>query len=233
MSNPLPGGAHRFAITRSAAPVRTQVESLLRQAILTGHFHPGDRLIERELRELLGVSRTSLREALRRLEGRGLVVNITQKGLVVATMTPEEAEDIYQVRATIEGLAGQLFAERASNEYQAALQAALAAVDAAQRADAVPALVAAKDHFYAVLFAGAGNGALTAIAESLRDRTAWLRFRTLAHPGRASQSVAEMRRILEALLIRDRAGAAAACIEHVQAAAVISAQVLQQWQESA
>jgi len=233
MSNALPGGPPRFAITRSAAPVRTQVESLLRQAILTGHFHPGDRLIERELRELLGVSRTSLREALRRMEGHGLVVNIPQKGLVVATMTPEEAEEIYQVRATIEGLAGQLFAERASSEQQAALQAALAAVDGAQRADVLPAFVATKDHFYAVLFAGAGNGALTAIAASLRDRTAWLRSRTLAHPGRAAQSVAEMRCILDAVLARDGAGAAAACREHVHAAAVIAAQALHLWQASA
>ena len=61
MSAPLPGSSQQFAIARSAAPVRMQIEYRLRQAILTGHFQPGARLIERELRELLGVSRTSLR----------------------------------------------------------------------------------------------------------------------------------------------------------------------------
>ena len=152
---------------------------------------------------------------------------------MVATMTPEVAEEIYQVRAAVEGLAGQLFAERASNEHRAALQESLAAVDAAQRSAALPALVAAKDHFYAVLAAGSGNRTMTAIAESLRDRIAWLRYRTLAQPGRASQSAAEMRRILDAVLVQDRAGAAAACIEHVQAAAVIAAQVLHRQQASA
>jgi DNA-binding GntR family transcriptional regulator len=80
-----------FSIARSAAPVRTQVEQYIRQAILSGQFRPGARLIEQELRGLLGVSRTSLREALRQLEERGLVQNIPQKGIVVSTMTPEEA----------------------------------------------------------------------------------------------------------------------------------------------
>jgi DNA-binding GntR family transcriptional regulator len=99
MSSSLSSGASSFAVTRIAAPVRTQVERHLRQAILSGHFRPGDRLIARELCELFGVSRTALREALRSLEGHGLVVTIPQKGLVVATMTLQEAEEIYRVRA--------------------------------------------------------------------------------------------------------------------------------------
>src|SRR5215469_10196351 len=119
MSVPPHSSPGLFAVTRTSAPVRIQVEHRLRHAILTGHFRPGDRLIERELLELLGVSRSSLREALRHLEGHGLVVNIPQKGLVVATMTLEEAAEIYQVRASVEGLAGSLFAEHASIEQQA------------------------------------------------------------------------------------------------------------------
>src|SRR5579885_3504051 len=104
-----------FPISHIAAPVREQVGARLRQAIVTGHFQPGARLIERELCTLLGVSRTSLREALRQLESDGLVVNIPHKGLVVATMTREEAEEIYQVRAAMEGLAGRLAALRATD----------------------------------------------------------------------------------------------------------------------
>src|SRR5215472_16989961 len=144
MSSPLPADEATFAITRIAAPIRTQVEQRLRQAILSGHFRPGGRLIERELCTLLGVSRTSLREALRQLEGDGLIVNIPHKGLVVATMTREEADEIFQVRAVVEGLAGRLFAERATDEQRAALQAALTAVETAEQVAVLPALVEAK-----------------------------------------------------------------------------------------
>jgi GntR family transcriptional regulator, trigonelline degradation regulator len=231
MSIPLPADEAPFSITRIAAPVRTQVEQRLRQAIRSGHFRPGGRLIERELCSLLGVSRTSLREALRHLEGDGLVVNIPHKGLVVATMTREEAEEIYQVRAAVEGLAGRLFAERATDEQRAALQAALAAVAAAEQSAALPTLVTAKDHFYAVLVGGGANRTLGTIWQSLQDRIAALRFLTLAQPGRAAQSVAEMRRILAAVLARDLEAASQACVAHVEAAAVVAAQFLQQQEE--
>jgi GntR family transcriptional regulator, trigonelline degradation regulator len=228
MFDPDPSSTAPFTITRTAAPVRTQVEYHLRQAILSGRFRPGDRLIGRELCELLGVSRTSLREAVRLLESQGLVINIPQKGLVVATMTRQEAEEIYQVRAAVEGQAGRLFAERANSEQQVALQEALSAVEGVLRSALVPSLVDAKNHFYAVLLSGAANRTLTTIADALRDRITWLRYLTLAQPGRASQSVAEMRRILEAVLARDRAGASAACVEHVEAAGAIAAEVFQQ-----
>jgi GntR family transcriptional regulator, trigonelline degradation regulator len=233
MSAAIPSSAARFAITRTTAPVRIQIEHHLRQAILTGHFRPGERLIERELLELFGVSRTSLREALRSLEGYGLVINIPQKGVVVATMTAEEAEGIYQVRAAIEGLAGRLFAERASREQQAALQEALASVEVALQSARVPSLVAAKDHFYAVLLSGTNNRTMSAIADSLRDRIAWLRYLTLTQPGRASQSVAEMRQIRAAVLAADCDGASAACVAHVEAAAAVAKQVFHQLQSLA
>ena len=228
MSAPLSADHAPFAISRIAAPIREQVEAQLRQAILMGYFRPGDRLIERELCSLLGVSRTSLREALRQLEGDGLVVNIPYKGMVVATMTREEAEEIYQVRAMLEGLAGRLFAERATPEQRAALQGALSGVEAAHRSGELQALVAAKDHFYEVLLGGCGNRTAGAVLQSLHDRIASLRALTLAQPGRAAASVGEMRRILVAVEHADPEEAFRACVEHVQQAAAIAAQVFQQ-----
>lgn len=228
MSAPHSSPADAFAIARTAAPIRSQVQHRLRQAILTGHFRPGDRLIERELCQLLGVSRTPVREALRYLEEHGLVVNIPQKGLVVATMTGEEASEVYQVRAAVESLASRLFAERATSDQQAALQEAVTALDAALQLNEVPALVAAKEQFYAALLSGAANHTLTVIADSLRNRITWLRYLTLAQPGRARQSVAEMRQILAAVMDRDAVRASTACVEHVDAAAVVAKQVLLQ-----
>lgn len=228
MSTPLSAEGTAFAISRTAAPVREQVERRLRQAIIAGYFHPGDRLIERKLCTLLGVSRASVREALRQLERDGLVVNIPDKGMVVATMTREEAEEIYQVRAMLEGLAGRLFAEQASPEQRAALREALEGVEATHRSGEQQALVSAKDHFYAVLVSGCGNRVVGTVLQALHDRIASLRLVTLAAPGRAAASVAEMRRILLAIERQDPEAAWLACVEHVQQAARVTAQVLQQ-----
>lgn len=217
-----------FTISHVAAPVREQVEARLRLAIVTGHFSPGERLIERELCTLLGVSRTSLREALRQLEGDGLVINIPHKGMIVAIMTSEEAEEIYQVRAVVEGLAGRLCAEQLTNKLEEALKAAMEQIESAHQAENLAALIEAKEQFYQVLLSGCGNRTAGVVLQSLHDRIASLRALTLAQPGRAEASVEEMRRILKAILAQDAQAACHACIDHVEQAAAVAAAVLQQ-----
>src|SRR5208282_6157425 len=106
---PANGSAYRVAGTISTTRERTV--AALRQSILDLHFEPGQRLIERELCEMTGVSRTSLREAIRYLEAEGLVQTIPNRGMVVATVTLEDARQIYQLRGAIEALACRLFAE--------------------------------------------------------------------------------------------------------------------------
>ena len=81
-----------------AAPVRSQTVGNLRDAILAGRFAPGERLVEAELCRLLGVSRPSIREALRQLEAERLVVITPFKGPAVARIEWPEAEQIYEVR---------------------------------------------------------------------------------------------------------------------------------------
>ncbi|MBE2212838.1 MAG: GntR family transcriptional regulator, partial [Opitutaceae bacterium] len=88
--------------------LREQVAERLRMAIATGKFPAGARLIERELCEMMGVSRTSLREALRELQADGLITLQPNKGLSVSTVTEETARSIYEVRAMLEGLAARL-----------------------------------------------------------------------------------------------------------------------------
>jgi DNA-binding GntR family transcriptional regulator len=208
-----------LTVLKQAAPIREQVVSNLRRAIIDGQFQPGERLIERELCELTGVSRTSIREALRQLEVEGLVENVPNKGIIVGTLTASEAEDIYQVRAVLEGLAGRLYAERATEEGIAALREAMHAIDEAyQRADK-RALLHAKNQFYAVLLHGCGNTTIAPLLLSLHDRIAFLRSLSLSQPGRSEKSVEEVRQILHAIEQRDPERAAAACSEHVQNAA--------------
>lgn len=208
-----------LSVLRQAAPIREQVVSNLRRAIIDGQFQPGDRLIERELCALMEVSRTSIREALRQLEVEGLVENIPNKGIIVGTVTRSEAEDIYQVRAALEGLAGSLYAERATVEGIAALQQAMQAIEEAYQQADERALLHAKNQFYDVLLRGCGNTAIAPLLLSLHDRVAFLRSLSLSQPGRPAKSVAEVRHILHAIEQHDPEKAAIACREHVQNAA--------------
>src|SRR5438552_16463065 len=96
-------GATDMRVVRNTVTLRQQVLEVLRGAILNFQFKPGDRLIERELCEMTGVSRTSVREALRHLESEGLVQNLPNKGPMVATVTADEAREIFEVRRVLEG----------------------------------------------------------------------------------------------------------------------------------
>ncbi len=231
-SSALFGEHPSFTITHVAAPVREQVGSQLRQAIVTGQLAPGTRLVERELCSQLGVSRTSLREALRQLEGDGLVSHIPHKGMVVSALTWEEAEEIYQVRAVVEGLAGRLCAEEHAPATVAALQTAMAHLEAVSQTPDLSALIAAKEQFYQVLLRCSGNRTAGVVLQSLHDRIASLRALTLAQPGRAEASVAEMRTILEAIVAADGPAACQACITHVEQAARVAVAVLRRREHS-
>src|SRR3954465_7010764 len=145
-------------VERTPAPVRAQVLDTLREAILDHRFAPGQRLIERELVELTGVSRTSVREALRELAAEGLVQTIPNRGVVVATLKVDEARQLYQVRGVLEGLAGRLFVENASEAQRRALRKQLAVIE--RLAARGQSILEPKDRFYEVLFAGGGNVAL-------------------------------------------------------------------------
>ncbi len=143
-------------------------------------------------------------------------------------MTRAEAEEIYQVRAVVEGLAGRLCAEQLTSVLEEALKAAMKQIEVAHRAEDLATLVVAKEQFYQVVLLGCGNHTAGVVLQSLHDRIASLRALTLAQPGRAEASVAEMRRILEAILAQDGQAACHACIDHVEQAAAVAAAVLQQ-----
>src|SRR3954471_13994278 len=111
-------------VGRVAAPLREQVLDVLRQAILDFRLKPGQRLIERELIEQVGVSRTTIREVLRELAAEGLVTTIPQKGAIVVVPTAEEAAELYEVRGALDALAARRFAAHAGAGEVAALRAA-------------------------------------------------------------------------------------------------------------
>ncbi len=206
-------------VSTVAAPVRTQVLHNIRQAILTRRFTPGQRLIERELCELTGVSRTPVREALRQLESEGLVEMVPNRGPVVAAITRDEAAEIYDARAALESLAARRFAERANDAEIEQLASRLAAIEDAVREGRLTEMVARKDDFYRVLLSGARNRVIRQMLDSLQARIAYLRATSLARPGRSEQTVAEVTEIVAAIKRRDATAAARLSREHVELAA--------------
>jgi GntR family transcriptional regulator, trigonelline degradation regulator len=208
--------ADGLRVERNPAPIRAQVVDRLRQAILNHTLVPGQRLIERELVELTGVSRTSVREALRELAAEGLVTTVPNKGTVVASITVSEARQLYEVRSNLEGLAGRLFVKNASDSERRALVRALTAIERCAARN--QSMLQAKDRFYDVLLGGTGNEQLRAIANGIHERVRVLRSFSLSVPGRTAQSIIELRAIVAAIEANDADAAAAACSAHVEAA---------------
>src|SRR5439155_958317 len=194
--------------------------TVLRRAIVEQQLPPGHRLIERELIEQIGVSRTTVREVLRELAAEGLVTTVPQKGAVVAVPTAEEAAELYEVRAALEALAARRFVEHASADELEELRAAFAELEQVTvEGGDIRAMLRAKDRFYDVLLRGSRNRAVHAILSGLKARVAVLRTSSLSQPGRPERAVAEIRAIVEAVEARDGESAAQACARHVGRAA--------------
>jgi DNA-binding GntR family transcriptional regulator len=195
------------------------VLEVLQEEILELRLRPGQRLVERELVERIGVSRTTIREVLRQLAVEGLVTTIPQKGAIVAIPSPRDAAEVYEVRALLEGLLARQFTERAGEAEVGRLREAYDAMERRYRESREPReLLRAKGAFYEVLFDGAANATARAILEGFQSRLAVLRAATLAARGRADRSLDEIRAIVEAIEAGDGEAAAAAASRHVERA---------------
>ena len=210
-------------VQRLAAPLRRQVLDGLRQAIIDGRLVPGARLIERELTEMMGVSRTVVREALRQLESEGLIPIVPNKGPVVRELKLAEAKDLYSIRAVLEGLAARLFVENAGDAQVKQLAQALDVVVAAYDRGNAQQVLETKNRFYDVLFAGAGSETLSSMLNTLHARIWRWRALGLSHPQRSAQrskeSVKGLRAALAAIRKRDADAAEKLTREEAQRAA--------------
>lgn len=220
--NPTPAGAFAgVRIGRVAAPLREQVLEALRNAILDFRLQPGQRLVERELIEQLGVSRATVREVLRALTAEGLVVAVPQKGAVVYAPSPEEARDLYAVRGSLEALAVRRFIERADPVQHDRLRGEVTQLESAVADGAdMHELLRSKDRFYQELLAGAASPTIEQILAGVQARVRQLRATSLSQPGRPEQMAAEMRALVDAINERNVETATRLCAEHVENAAV-------------
>jgi DNA-binding GntR family transcriptional regulator len=195
--------------------LRHQVENVIRQAIMSGRFAPGARLIERELCETLGVSRTSVREALRRLEAEKLVRSVPHKGPVVAIMSKQEAAELYAIRGLLEGFAAGEFARIADDAAIAQFGEKAKALRVQALAQDQAGVLKAKTELYDVLLDNCGNGLVKEILTSLYSRVNLLRATSLMHPDRLPTSLREIDKLFKALKARDAGAAEAAARLHV------------------
>jgi DNA-binding GntR family transcriptional regulator len=192
----------------------------LRAAILSGFFKPGDRLIEMELCARLGISRPSIREALRSLESEGLIEIIPNRGPQVPVLTWHQAEEIYRVRALLEGEAAALCAKRARPEQIEGMRQALADFEHAVRNEDSVRRLSATAEFYRIMQEAAGNNLIDELLRRLLARINMLRAQSMSRAGRAKFSFKEMRAMFQAISKGDSRAARKAAETHVKNASL-------------
>ena len=210
--------------------VRAIVAQKLREAIMSGNLKPGQRLVERELCEMMGVSRPSIREALRALEADGLVNTVPHRGPVVSTISLEEARQLYAARAVLEGFAGRECARLHDPAVVRRIGHALSRLKAAlarPKPDMI-AILEAKTDFYAALIGGCRNTFIERMLKPLHDRITLLRITSMSQPKRINKSLREVTAIWRAIQSGDADLAERCCVDHVKAAAVAALDMIEQ-----
>ena len=207
--------------------VRAIVAQKLREAIMSGNLKPGQRLVERELCEMMGVSRPSIREALRLLEADGLVNTVPHRGPMVSTISLEEARQLYAARAVLEGFAGRECARLHDPAVVRKIGEALGRLKLALAESDMIAVLEAKTDFYAALIGGCQNAFIERMLKPLHDRITLLRITSMSHPKRVNKSLREVTAIWRAIQSGDADLAERCCVDHVKAAAVAALDMIE------
>ncbi|MGV6874127.1 GntR family transcriptional regulator [Pseudochelatococcus sp. B33] len=223
---------YSLRIDREQQSLTHKVCDALRKAIISGEFEPGQRLVERMLCDLTGVSRTAIREALRTLEAEGLVVNIPNHGPTVVTISRDQAEQIYTVRLVLEVKAVELFLQHMQDEDLALLERALRGMEKACADGDIMRVNDLKREFYDIIVTRCGNQIIEQMLKQIFAKIAILRHMTMVQINRTFDAISEMRAMYEALASRDEEAARTACIRHVNAAAAVALNALSRNQKS-
>jgi DNA-binding GntR family transcriptional regulator len=190
--------------------------TMILDAIDRGAFPPGARLVETELAETFGFSRTPIREALGRLETQGVVSHDGRRGMVVASLDHDQLGELYEVRAVVEGLAARLAARHAAPEEIALLRGLVEASRAL--VDQPEPLRENNGRFHRQIHRASHNRYLNSMLEGIRRSMALLTLAGLADPGRGDATVTEHEAIIHAIETRDEDGADAAARLHISKA---------------
>ena len=196
-------------------PLRDVVFNTLRQAILKGELAPGERLMEIQLAEKLGVSRTPIREAIRKLELEGLVLMIPRKGAEVAKISEKSLRDVLEVRRSLEELAIELACERMEAEDLRRLEQCQENFCRASRSGSPMAMAESDEAFHDVIYQSTGNEKLVQMLNNLREQMYRYRLEYIKDADKRQVLMVEHEHILSALKVRNLAEARMAAREHI------------------
>ena len=197
-------------------PLRSLVRDQLRAMVITGELAPGTRLVEDRLAESLGVSRNPVREALQALAGEGFVELLPRRGAVVARVTRQQAEDLFDVRSSLEALAARLAARNAGPAGVARLREVLAQAREATERGELDRVAALNSDFHSTVVEIGGNDYLALLVAPMARRVQWV-FRVSAAQ-RGPHSWQEHEGMVLAIAAGDEEHAEALARAHVRAA---------------
>ena len=199
--------------------LRDVVFENLRDAIITQVLKPGERLMEIQLADEMGVSRTPVREAIRKLELEGLVVMVPRKGAYVAGVSMKDIHEVYEVRSALEMLAVTLAAERITDEELNALEQQVlreSEEEAKKDGSDLDNIIYIDSSFHDIIYQAARNQRLVQFVNILQEQLQRFRAASLARPGRSKTALEEHKQIVEALSERNGELASKLAQEHIE-----------------
>lgn len=197
-------------------PLREIVFETLREAIISATLKPGERLMEIQLAEEMGVSRTPVREAIRKLELEGFVVMVPRKGAYVAGISMKDIADVFEIRAALESLAAGLAAERITEEELEQLERILVKIGECVQKNDLGQLIDVDTEFHDTLYKACRNERLVQIVSNLREQIQRARTASLSTPGRMKDALEEHKKIVEAVSERNVELAQQLAREHIE-----------------
>jgi DNA-binding GntR family transcriptional regulator len=189
------------SLSRPALAV--ELADRLRSLIMEGELKPGEKIPERELTERFGVSRTPVREAVKVLAAEGLIVLVQNRGAVVSRLTIAEMEEVFPVLAALEGVAGELACQQATDAEIAAIRRLNSAMHKAYDKGDRPTYFEINQQIHAAILAAARNATLANQHQIVARRAARARYQANLTPERWRQALDEHDAILEALETRN------------------------------
>ena len=196
-------------------PLRDVVFNTLRQAIITGEFVPGERLMEIALANRLGVSRTPVREAIRKVELEGLVVMIPRKGAEVARITEKDLRDVLEVRSSLEELAAGLATERLDDDSREKIKTALDNFREAITTGDNPRIADCDVEFHDAVFEATKNKRLIQIINNLREQIYRYRLEYVKDTEYHAVLMKEHEELVDAMFSGDKKGAQEIMKRHI------------------
>lgn len=199
-------------------PLRETVCEVLRNAIKRGILEPGERLMEVQLAEELGISRTPVREAIRKLEQEGYVIMMPRRGTYVSSLSVHDVKEIFEIRSALETLAAVLATMRIEPEELDKLRALLTEIEGHIENSNMDKIVATDIEFHGLLYQVSRNERLVAIISNLMEQLARFRTLSMSYPGRLQETLAEHRAMVEAIATGNEDAAREAAERHMEQA---------------